>query len=730
MAKIFIGVAWPYSNGVIHIGGVAGCYLPPDIFARFQRMKGNEVLMVSGSDMHGTPTTICAEEMGIPPEEVANKFHELNWKYLQKLGSSYSLFLSTEDPTHKEVAQDIFRKLYDKGHIYEKEMVLPYCDECKRYLPDRYVEGECPNCGYDSARGDNCDECGKLLDPEDLLSPRCSTCGQTPEMKERTHLFFKLSAFEKPLKEYIKDKDYWRTPVFKATKAWLEGGLKDRPVSRDIDWGISVPIEGHEDKKIYVWFEAFMGYFTMCVEWARREGDPDKWKEYWHDPDVRHYYFLGKDNVLFHTIFWPAVLLAHGDLNLPYDVPANQFMRFRGEKFSKSRGISLTIDDLLDRFPVDSLRYYLTINMPEIRDADFGWDDFIAKNNGELVATYGNFVHRSLSFTAKNYGEVPPPGKLEDIDERALAKIEEQWKRVGEHLEVAEFKSGMKALMELAKSGNQYMDTKAPWTQVREDREACATTLYVCLRIAKALAMIAYPFLPHSSEQLWKMLGHEDDIEGQKWEAALDDIPVGAKLTRPVPLFKKLESIEEEEEEEAAGMLDIRVAKVLSVEDHPDADKLQIMEIDIGTEKRTIVSGLKGHYENEDMVGMNIIVLCNLQPAKLRGIESRGMLLASESGDIVSLLIDESGASPGDRVLGTEEAPMLPFEDFKKLNLMVGLATEKGVQVGDDEFVEVEAPIGKFVPLFITDDKKIIPFKVGDAFVTVHKEVAPGSKVT
>ncbi len=730
MAKIFIGVAWPYSNGVIHIGGVAGCYLPPDIFARFHRMKGNDVLMVSGSDMHGTPTTIRAEEEGVAPEEIANKYHELNWKYLQKLGSSYSLFLSTEHPTHKEVAKDIFRKLYEKGHIYEKEMILPYCENCKRYLPDRYVEGECPHCGYDAARGDNCDECGQLLDPEQLISARCANCGETPTMKERNHLFFRLSAFEEPLKDYVKEKDYWRTHVLKATRAWLDGGLEDRPVSRDIDWGIEIPIEGHKDKKIYVWFEAFMGYYTMCVEWARRQGDPERWRDFWQDPEVRHYYFLGKDNVLFHTIFWPAVLLAHENLNLPYDVPANQFMRFEGEKFSKSRGISLTIDELLERFPVDSIRYYLTANMPENRDADFGWEDFIAKNNGELVSTYGNFVHRAMSFTAKNYGEIPKPGELASVDMDALEKIEEQWRKVGDHLELCEFKAAMKALMELAKTGNQYMDTKAPWSQVKEDREACGTTLYICLRIVQALSLMAYPFLPHSSERLWKMLGHEDGIVGQRWEAVLEDLPVGAKLTRPVPLFEKLELPEEEEEEDGIDMLDIRVAKVLSVKDHPDADKLQVMEIDIGTEKRTIVSGLKGHYENEELEGRNIIVLCNLQPAKLRGIESKGMLLASEDGDIVSLLVDESGASPGDRVLGTEDAPLLPFDEFKRLNLLVGLSTEKGLQVSEKEFIEVEAPKGKLVPILVTDDKKIKPFKVGEAFVTLDKEVTPGSKVT
>ncbi|MEE9115482.1 MAG: class I tRNA ligase family protein, partial [Thermoplasmata archaeon] len=388
------------------------------------------------------------------------------------------------------------------------------------------------------------------------------------------------------------------------------------------------------------------------------------------------------------------------------------------------------IDDLLDKFPVDSLRYYLTVNMPEIRDADFGWDDFIAKNNGELVATYGNFVHRALSFTAKNYGEIPKPCELEEVDKKALAKIEDQWKKVGDHLEVCEFKAGIKALMELARSGNQYMDTKAPWSQIKEDKEACGTTLYVCLRIVRALSIMAYPFMPHSSERLWTMLGNEDTIEEHGWEDALENVSVGTKLTRPVPLFEKLELELEEEEEEETDMMDIRVAKVLSVEDHPNADKLQVMRIDIGTEKRTIVSGLKGHYENEELDAMNIIVLCNLQPAKLRGIESRGMLLAAEDGDVVSLLVDGSGAEPGARVMGTEDAPILKFEEFKKLRLRIGLGTEKGVQVAPNHFIDLETPEGKLVAMFFTGDDKVFPFKVGDAYVSLDKEVAPGSKIT
>lgn len=690
MAKIFIGVAWPYANGPIHVGGVAGCYLPPDIFARYHRMRGNDVLMVSGSDMHGTPVTVKAEAEGVAPIELAKRFHELNTGALEKLGVSFDLFLNTENETHKEVVQSMFLRLHEKGYIYEKEMELPYCHECKRTLPDRYVEGECPLCHYEDARGDQCDECGKLLDPDMLLNPRCSTCNATPEFVTRMHFFFKLSSLEDELREWLATKTGWKPHVINFSKNYIEGGLKDRPVSRDIDWGIEIPIPGNDDKRIYVWFEAFMGYYTMAVEWARRHGKPDAWKDFWQNPECRHYYFLGKDNIPFHTIFWPAVLMAHGDLNLPYDVPANAFMRFKGAQFSKSRGVSVALNEVVETYDSDALRYYVSTVMPENRDADFSWEEFIAKNNNELVATYGNFVHRTLSFTHKNFGEIPQPGER---NKNLMFEIPAALKDVGNYIENCEFKLGIKRAMHTARFGNQFIDTNAPWKLLKEDRDVCGAVLYDALHLTKALAVIMAPYLPFSSQKIWESLGEEGKIAEVSWEEALVPPEVGRKLAPPEPLFKKLEEMKMEERTTKEwpaemGRLDLRIGEIESVEDHPDADKLIVMQVNVGESKRQLVAGLKQHYSIEELADRKIVVVCNLQPAKLRGVESQGMLLAAVKDDVVSVLIPEGEAKAGDAIRGTfGHGGLLSFPEFQKMKM----------QIGEDGYAEfVGSDGGKF----------------------------------
>lgn len=725
VAKVFIGVAWPYANGVIHVGGLAGCYLPPDIFARYNRMKGNEVLMVSGSDMHGTPTTVCAEEEGVEPEVIANRYHEINARSLERLGLSFDLFLNTEHPTHFEIVKDFMLDFWKKGHIYEKEMLLPYCKTCARFLPDRYVEGTCPHCGHVGARGDQCDECGKILDPEDLTDPYCTTCKEKPEMKTRNHLFFRLTAFEEPLKEYIKDKTYWRPSVLNFTRNWLESGLIDRPVSRDIAWGIPIPIEGHEDKKVYVWFEAFMGYFSMAVEWARRQGSPEAWKDFWQNPEVRHYYFLGKDNIPFHTIFWPAVLLARGNLNLPYDVPANEFMRFEGEQFSKSRGVTLEIDKLLDYYPADSLRYYLTVNMPENRDSDFSWQDFITRNNTELLASYGNFVHRVLTFVNKHFGEVPPMVELTKRDKEAIERIEQTWKNVDDNLARVRLKDSMKEIMSLSRFGNQFFDAVGPWTLVKVDKAACGTSLNVSLKIVKALCILSAPFLPFSSSRLWRNLGYESDVHTQSLEEALKEMEVGQRIGKPSPLFEKIEL--PEEASEAESLLDLRVGKVLSVEDHPDADKLYILSVDLGDEKRQLVAGLKGYYTSNDLLGKDLVILCNLQPAKLRGIESYGMLLAAEDREIVSVLLAE-GSPRGTQILGTKGLPMISFERFKNLRIVVAEESEGKLNVGGDKLLDIDVEKGRKTAVVLEGDR-VVELTANGNHITLDRDVRAGSQV-
>jgi methionyl-tRNA synthetase len=722
MSRILIGVAWPYASGPIHVGHVVGSFLPGDVFARFHRLRGDEVLMVSGSDMHGTPITVKAEEEGTSPEKLAWHYHEIIAKSIKDLGITFDLYLTTEHPTHKEVARDFFETLYEKGHIYLKPMVLPYCPTDQRYLPDRYVEGTCPHCGFEEARGDQCDHgCGKLLDPQELIDPRCSSCGTSPEMREREHFFFRLSGFEDALKEYVRDKDHWRANVLNFTRNWLDSGLKDRPVSRDIDWGIEIPIPGHDDKRIYVWFEAFIGYYSMAVEWARQQGDPEKWREYWQDPSSRTYYFLGKDNIPFHTIFWPAVLMGVGDLNLPYDVPANEYMLLGGAILSKSRGVTVNLNDILQHYPPDALRYYLAARMPETRDSEFSWEDFAARNNNELVAAYGNLVHRVLTFTEKHFGEVPP-GSAE-TDGEVLGDIRRIHSQVTEALGSCHFRDALGGVMSLARFGNRFFDAKAPWALVREDKDACGRVLHASLRLVKALAVLSNPFVPFSSERLWEMLGEPG---GMTWDAAVEDVTPGQGLGTIAPLFDKIEAPWEAPEE--ASLLDVRVAVVDAVEDHPDADRLYVLQVALGEERRQLVAGLKGSYSRDELVGKKIVVLRNLKPARLRGVESRGMLLAAEHDGTVSLLIAPEGSQPGERVLGGPEAPELAFEDFRKLRLVVGQGLEGQVDIGG-ETVDGELADGRLGIVMVDSEGHATVLRAGEEPVSLDRDVPPGAEV-
>jgi methionyl-tRNA synthetase len=750
MAKFLVGVAWPYANGPIHLGHVAGSLLPPDIFARYHRMKGDDVLMVSGSDEHGTPITVAAEKKGVSPKEIAQKFHKINSKAIEDLGISFDLYFETSHENHKKVVHDIFLKLLEKDHIYKKAMLSPFCNNCQKFLPDRYVEGQCPHCGYSNARGDQCDDCGKTLDPEELIQPVCKLCNSKPEMRETEHFFLRLSAFQKELENYVADKKHWRHNTKNFTKNWLESGLKDRAITRDITWGIEIPLEGYDDKRIYVWFEAVIGYFSTSKEWARRKGEEDKWKEFWMDESCRHYYFLGKDNIPFHTIIWPAILMGYGGLNLPYDVPANEYLRWDGEQFSKSRGISVAIPDVLQKYDPDQVRYYLSINMPEIRDADFTFEDFVRGNNDELVSTLGNFIHRVLSFTHKNYGKIPEMKELKDEDKRALEKIITQLNETAEHIELCQFKKAIKSMMELAHFGNRYFDARAPWSLLKQNREECGTVLYVCCRIVKALCISMSPFLPFSADKLWNMLGYEGSVTGLKWEEAVSEIKPGQSLERPLTLFKKLiieeKEVEEEKKTEVKEMgietLDLRVGLIESIEDHPNAEKLYIMKVNFGDEERQLVAGLKTYYAKEEMQDRKIVVVMNLKPAKLRGVESRGMLLAAEDKKgIVSLLSPLSDEDLGVRVMGRECEPgkikkEISFNDFQKIKLKVGTVTEdEKTNIGEETKV-VKGGIstalkGIQIALHLIEgQEEAIPLVTENGgFITVHRPVENGAQI-
>ncbi len=752
MARFLVGVAWPYANGPIHLGHVAGSLLPPDIFARYHRMRGDEVLMVSGSDEHGTPITVTAEKKGVSPQDIATKYHKINSKAIQDLGISFDLFFETSHENHKKVVQDIFTRLLEKEFIYKNVMQSPFCSNCEKFLPDRYVEGECPHCGYSNARGDQCDDCGRTLDPEELISPVCKFCSQSPEMRETEHFFFKLSAFQDDLKKYVSDKDHWRNNTKNFTKNWLETGLRDRAITRDIKWGVKIPLEGYDDKRIYVWFEAVIGYFSTSKEWARRSGNEDKWKDFWMDKECRHYYFLGKDNIPFHTIIWPAILMGYGGLNLPYDVPANEYLKWGGEQFSKSRGISIAVPDVLQKYAPDQIRYYLSINMPENRDADFTLEDFVRRNNDELVSTLGNFIHRALSFTHMNFGKIPLLSEMSELDKEAVEKIEVQVDETTDHIERCEFKKAIKSVMELAHFGNRYFDAKAPWALVKENRKECATALHISLRIVKALCIIMSPFLPFSADRLWSMLGYEGKVEDLKWEEAKSDIPSGQALEKPQTLFKKLylEEIvekvrpEKEKEEEIMGIdaLELKIGLIENVEDHPNAEKLYVMNVNFGNETRKLVAGLKTYYTKEEMQNRKIVVVMNLKPAKLRGIESKGMLLAAEDNKgIVSLLSPLSDEDIGGKVTGRgfegkSAKKQISFSEFQKIDMKVGTVTEDEKTNLGPKTLLVEDGIssalaGTQIALYLSKDKEeAIPLVTENGgYISVHRPVENGAQI-
>jgi methionyl-tRNA synthetase len=549
--KILVAVAWPYANGPLHLGHIAGAYLPADIFARYHRLKGNEVLMVSGSDQHGTPITIKAEQEGKTPAEIAARYHRDFLESWQGLGISFDLFTSTGTANHAQVTQDIFLTLFKKGYIYKASTSQPYCPKCKRFLPDRYIEGTCPFCHSTGARGDQCDDCGKPMNPAELLEPRCRLCGTAPQFQDSEHFFLKLSAFQDKLAAWAGEQGQWRPNVYALTQRYLKEGLKDRAITRDIGWGVPVPLEGYENKRIYVWFEAVIGYLSATKEWAKSRGDGEGWRPFWQDKDTKSYYFIGKDNIPFHTIIWPAMLMGYGGLNLPYDVPANEFLTIEGKKLSTSRNWAVWLPDYLSRYDPDPLRYLLSINMPDTGDTDFSWREFFRRNNDELVATYGNLVNRVLTFVYRNFeGGVPQSGKLDDQSQKLLDKAEETLNTVGELISQCHFKQGAMAAMALAQEANRYLDDKSPWKIIKEDRTAAATALYVALGVISALKTALYPFLPFSSRKLHQMMGFGGTIESDGWKLML---PTGGqKLGEPEPLFTKLD--EELVEEETARL--------------------------------------------------------------------------------------------------------------------------------------------------------------------------------
>jgi methionyl-tRNA synthetase len=538
---ILVAVAWPYANGLSHLGHIAGAYLPADIFARYHRMIGNRVLMVSGSDQHGTPITVSAEREGRTPQEIVDRFHAEFLRCWRELGISFDLFTSTGTANHTEVTHDVFRTLLEHGYIYKAKTLQFYDAQAARFLPDRYVQGTCPNCGYEKARGDQCDSCGRTLDPENLIDPRSAISGATPEQRETEHFFLRLSAFQERLLEWLRGRHGWRKHVLNFSIGFVEEGLHDRSITRDLEWGVPLPVEDlGPGKCIYVWFEAVIGYLSAAKEWAQLRGEPDAWKAWWEDPAARSYYFIGKDNIPFHTIIWPAILMGYRGLNLPYDVPANQYVTFKGEKASKSEGIGESALAYLERYQPDAIRYALAANLPENSDTDLTESEIIRRINDELVATWGNLVNRVLAMTHKNFaGVVPQPGTLDARDRHLLGRTEEVLRECAAQIEAVHLKAALGSAMGLAQEANAYLSETEPWKTAKTDRERTGTSLYTALCVINALKVALYPFLPFSSQQIHSYLGLEGDVGASGWAA--QRLEPGSMLRQPEPLFRKIE---------------------------------------------------------------------------------------------------------------------------------------------------------------------------------------------
>jgi methionyl-tRNA synthetase len=589
---ILVAVAWPYANSQIHVGNLAGSYLPADIFARYHRLAGNHVVMVSGTDAHGTPVAVRADAEGTTPLQVYQNFHGGFLELFQKLGLSYDLFTSTHTQNHFKVSQDIFLALKENGFLYTERQQQWFAPSLGRFLPDRYVEGTCYLCGYTSARGDQCDRCGNLLDASQLIDPRSKIDGSTPELRETEHFFIDLAALEPAVIDFLHQREsYWRPNVLRQSLGQiLASGLHGRAITRDLDWGIPLPVEGWQGKCLYVWFEAVIGYLSATIEWAKITGQPDEWKNWWFNPEVKTFYFIGKDNIPFHAVIWPAQLIGAGEffgqlfagkggtrLTLPHDIPANEFMNLEGEKISGSRNWAVWGLDFLTRYDPDPLRYYLTANMPETKDTDWDWNDFVLRNNGELVATWGNLANRVLSFSYKHWeGHAPDPGDLRPEDQELLATIEAGFQTVAEHIEAVRLRAALGEALRLASEVNKYLDKTAPWFEIKSDKTQAAKSIYTALRAIDSLKTLFSPFLPFSCERLHTYLGYTQPLFGEQFTETQEDslgehtvlryspngsgrqwqpsqLPPGQALVQPAPLFRKLEPGVAEEERSKLG---------------------------------------------------------------------------------------------------------------------------------------------------------------------------------
>ena len=656
--RYLITSALPYANGPLHLGHIAGAYLPADIYVRYLKLKGEDVAFICGSDEHGVPITLRARKEGVSPQDIVDKYHNMIKNAFTEFGIAFDIYHRTSDPLHHETASDIFKKMYEKGEFIEKEEEQFFDEQEQQFLADRYIIGTCPKCGYEEAYGDQCEKCGTSLSPRELINPKSKLSGNAPVLKNTKHWYLDLEKYQNEwLEKWIDShKSDWKSNVYGQCKSWLKAGLQPRAVTRDLDWGVPVPVEGADGKVLYVWFDAPIGYISATKAWAKENGKD--WKDYWQSEDSRLIHFIGKDNIVFHCLIFPSVLKAHGDYILPDNVPANEFLNLEGDKLSTSRNWAVWIHEYLQDFPgkQDVLRYTICANSPEQKDNDFTWKDFQTRNNSELVAIFGNFVNRTLVLTHKYYeGKIPARGKLSDFDKETLEGISVIKENLEKSIESFRFREAVKIAMDLARLGNKYLADTEPWKVIKTDEERVKTIMNISIQITAALSIIMEPFLPFTTEKLRNLL----NVKKLSWDLAgkQDLIEVGHTINKASLLFDKIEDDEIEKqiqklmdskkaneiENKAVEpvkenitfddfvKMDIRVGTILEAERVPKTDKLLKLKIDTGIDQRTVVSGIAVDHKPENIIGKQVSILMNLEPRKIRGIESQGMILMAEN---------------------------------------------------------------------------------------------------
>lgn len=667
--KYLVTAALPYANNYVHIGHLAGAYLPPDIYVRYRKLKGDDVIFISGSDEHGTAIDMAAIQENVSPQEIIDRYHFSNKKAFEDIGIEFDIFSRTSNKIHHETAQEFFLNLYNKNILIKKTEKQLYSEKEKRFLADRFVTGTCPVCGNTEARGDECEVCGTNLSPLELINPRSKITGDIPVVKEAVHLYFPLGRYQEKISKWIFSKDEWKQNVINYVKGWLKTGLRDRAVTRDLDWGVKVPVEGNEGKVIYVWFEAPIGYISATKEYFISKNEPDKWKEYWKGENTKLIHFIGKDNIVFHSLIFPAALMAHGDYILPDNVPANEFLNISGSKLSKSKKNGILLKDIVEKFPPDVVRYSIASILPESKDSEFSWKDLQTKNNSELAGILGNFINRTVVFAKTKFGNIIPERKNDD---EILKHIKSQSDIISHNFDNFRIKDALTETMNIVRAGNKYFNDTEPWKLIKDDKEKCEEIINNCLQICYSIAILIYPFLPFTSEKILGILN--SDKTNFKWDRIGEvNLTSGNELGENQILFPQIEDIQIENEMEAEAVKDIKieqkdlsgtnligledfkkvnlkVAKVLECEIVPKSKKLLKLRLLVGDKEKQIVSGISEHYKPEDLIGKLIVVVDNLKPSKLMGIDSEGMLLAAKENGVLRLVLIDGEINPGAEV--------------------------------------------------------------------------------